>query len=87
MELLHERGKIVEDFNKKYKDTAQKFSLKLNNFIASTYQAKDNNNLKNIYKFPLISPKYFLVIFFVSVKSLVSINFALSSAAPSKPLA
>lgn len=46
VELLYERGKIAEDFYKKYKDTAQKFSLKLNNFIASTYQAKDNNNLK-----------------------------------------
>ena len=41
IELLKERNKVTEDQYTKYKQTAQKFSLKLNNFISSTYQTRD----------------------------------------------
>ena len=40
IELLKERGKVTEELYNKYKTTAQMFSLKLNNFISSTYQTK-----------------------------------------------
>jgi four helix bundle protein len=40
IELLRERGKVEEDIYKQYKAVAQKFSLKLNNFIAASYRAK-----------------------------------------------
>ena len=44
LELLKERGQIKnEDFNK-IKLIADKLSLKLNNFIRSTYNAKKNDN-------------------------------------------
>lgn len=41
IELLNERKKINEDSYKKFKLIAQKLSLKLNNFINSTYRAKE----------------------------------------------
>ena len=41
LELLFERGKITEDTINGLKMTAQKLSLKLNNFINSTYRSKD----------------------------------------------
>ncbi len=40
IELLKERNKVSETHYKQYKDTAAKFSLKLNNFISSTYKTK-----------------------------------------------
>ncbi len=40
VELLYERKKISEDIYRKYKEVANKFFLKLNNFIAATYRAK-----------------------------------------------
>lgn len=43
IELLKERGKVSEDLYKQYKETAVKFSKKLNNFISSTYQTKSTH--------------------------------------------
>jgi four helix bundle protein len=40
IELLKERDKVSEHLYKQYKETAEKFSKKLNNFISTTYQAK-----------------------------------------------
>lgn len=40
VELLYERKKISEDIYRKYKEVANKFFLKLNNFIAATHRAK-----------------------------------------------
>lgn len=44
LDLLWERKKIKEEKYKRYKETAQKLSLKLNNFIASTSKARTNLN-------------------------------------------
>lgn len=41
-ELLYERGKITKDLYTKFKETAQKLSIKLNNFISTTYTSKKN---------------------------------------------
>ncbi len=40
IELLKERGQVPEELYNQYKQTAEKFSKKLNNFIHSTYQSK-----------------------------------------------
>jgi len=40
IELLKERGKVADESYKQYKEIAEKFSKKLNNFISSTYQTK-----------------------------------------------
>ena len=40
IELLKERNQVPEELYKKYKEIAKLFSLKLNNFISSTYQSK-----------------------------------------------
>ena len=40
IELLKERGKVSEALYNEYKEVGKKFSLKLNNFIATTYQSK-----------------------------------------------
>lgn len=45
VELLKERGKITEDLYNKYKETAGKFSKKLNSYISSTYQTKQDHQL------------------------------------------
>lgn len=41
LELLYERGKVNEKQCKRFKQTAEKLSIKLQNFINSTYQSKD----------------------------------------------
>lgn len=41
IELLHERGKVKEGKYREFKTTARKFSIKLNNFITTTYRAKE----------------------------------------------
>lgn len=43
LELLKERNKIKEDLYLKYKKTAQKLSIKLNNYITAIYKAKSNS--------------------------------------------
>lgn len=40
LELLKERNKVSEKDYKNFKAVALKFSIKLNNFISSTYKAK-----------------------------------------------
>ncbi len=45
LELLKERNKIEEDGFKKIKDIQEKLLIKLNNFITSTYKAKNNKLL------------------------------------------
>lgn len=42
LELFYERKKIEEEPFEKIKAIAEKFSIKLNNFIATTYNAKNN---------------------------------------------
>lgn len=42
LELLYERKKIKEELYRKFKDTANKASLKLQNFINSIYRTKNN---------------------------------------------
>ena len=42
IELLNERGKVTKDLYKKYKETAKKLAIKLNNFISTTYKSKKN---------------------------------------------
>lgn len=42
IELLKERGKVNSEKYKQFKVIAEKLSLKLNNFIASLYRAKNN---------------------------------------------
>lgn len=44
LELLKERKKVKEEKYQQYKTTAEKLSLKLNNFIASTAKAKYNKS-------------------------------------------
>ena len=41
LEILSERGKVNPEKYKQFKTVIEKFSLKLNNFIASTYKAKN----------------------------------------------
>ncbi len=41
LEIIFERQKITEEIYKKYKIIAQKCSVKLQNMISSTYQAKN----------------------------------------------
>jgi len=51
MELLYERDKVNENIYKKFKELAGKLSVKLNNFISSTYKAKEAQLIsKNINK-------------------------------------
>jgi len=45
IELLNERKKVNSENYTKFKTTAEKLSLKLNNFIASTYKSKNNKFL------------------------------------------
>ena len=40
LEILHERNKMKDIEYKKFKEIANKLSLKLNNFINSTYKSK-----------------------------------------------
>ena len=40
IELLMERRKVIEKDYKRFKSVAIKFSIKLNNFISSTYKSK-----------------------------------------------
>lgn len=42
LELLNERGKVDIEKCKEFKTTAKKLSIKLNNFISSTYKSKNN---------------------------------------------
>ncbi len=42
IELLYERGKTTENLYTEFKNIAQKLSVKLNNFISTTYKAKVN---------------------------------------------
>lgn len=42
IELLYERNKITKDLYIKFKQIAQKLSIKLNNFISTTYKSKNN---------------------------------------------
>lgn len=42
LELLRERDKVDPNLYKKYKRIAEDLRLKLNNFISSTYKAKDH---------------------------------------------
>lgn len=44
LELLLERNKISKELFEKFKKTAESLSLKLNNFISSTFNAKINND-------------------------------------------
>lgn len=44
LELLKERNKVKEEKYKQFRATTEKLSLKLNNFIASTYKAKNNES-------------------------------------------
>ena len=41
IELLNERGKVKPEKYKKFKTTAKQFSVKLSNFISSTYRTKN----------------------------------------------
>ncbi len=43
IELLKERGKIDNKKYKEFKKVAENLLIKLNNFITSTYKAKNNN--------------------------------------------
>lgn len=43
LELLYERKKINEGMYNKIKDTSKKLSIKLNNFISTTYKSKNNH--------------------------------------------
>ncbi|MBU4332764.1 four helix bundle protein [Patescibacteria group bacterium] len=43
LELLNERGKVDEARCKQMKNIANRLSLKLNNFISSTYKTKNDN--------------------------------------------
>lgn len=45
LELLHERGFVPEEEYKEFKANAEKLSLKLNNFIKTTYNSKNNKSL------------------------------------------
>ena len=49
LELLDERKKISKEKYQKFKTVANKLSIKLNNFISSTYKAK---KITNLYKYP-----------------------------------
>lgn len=40
LDLLNGRGKVGKECYKQFKDTAQKLSIKLNNFITTTYKSK-----------------------------------------------
>lgn len=40
LELLNERGKVNKKLYMKYKDIAKELSIKLNNFISSTYKSR-----------------------------------------------
>ena len=42
LELLNERKKVEKEKYMKFKEIAEKLSIKLNNFISSTYRSKDN---------------------------------------------
>jgi len=42
LELLHERKKVDGKMYKEFKAIAEKLSIKLNNFISSTYKSKNN---------------------------------------------
>ncbi len=42
LELLRERDKVDDTKYKNFRDVAKKLSIKLNNFIASTYKSKNN---------------------------------------------
>lgn len=42
LELLHERGKVDKKLYVKYKDVAKDLSIKLNNFISSTYKSRNS---------------------------------------------
>jgi len=42
LELLNERGKVDSKKYKEFKTIAEKLSLKLNNFISSTYESRNN---------------------------------------------
>lgn len=44
IELLQKRDKLNQTKYKKFKETAQELSIKLNNFIASTYKSKNSKN-------------------------------------------
>lgn len=44
LELLLERNKIQKEDYQKYKEIAEKFSIKLNNFIKSSYKSKNNKS-------------------------------------------
>lgn len=43
LELLKERNKVENNYFLRFKEISEKLSLKLNNFITTTYRAKDNN--------------------------------------------
>ena len=43
LELLLERKKIKDENHKKFKTIAEQLSIKLNNFITTTYNSKNNN--------------------------------------------
>lgn len=45
LELLFERNQMIDKNYKEFKKTAEQLSIKLNNFIATTYKSK-NNSLK-----------------------------------------
>ena len=42
LELLSERNEVKSEKYKKFKATTERLSLKLNNFITSTYKSKNN---------------------------------------------
>jgi len=42
LDLLNERGKVNNEKHTNFKTIAEKLSIKLNNFIASTYKSKNN---------------------------------------------
>ncbi len=44
LELLNERKKLNHEKCKKFKEVAEKLSIKLNNFINATYKAKNNKS-------------------------------------------
>ena len=46
LELLKERGKIDNEKYKSFKSVAIKLSIKLNNFISSTYKSRNNKFLQ-----------------------------------------
>lgn len=45
LELLYERNKIKKEQYETFKELSKTLSLKLNNFITSTYKAKTNKSL------------------------------------------